>query len=188
MEVSEFEIEDLKLIVPSRSEDERGFFSEVYNKRALAQAGIYDEFVQDNHSRSRRRGTVRGLHFQIPPRPVAKLVRVTKGRIFDVVVDIRHGSRTFGRHQVVELSADNWAQLYVPPGCAHGFCTLTDHADVIYKVTDYWAAEVDKGLVWNDPQLGIPWPVRPEAAVVSQKDRSQPTFEEIPRYFTVADS
>lgn len=185
LEVREFDIQDLKLIIPARSQDGRGFFSEVYNKRALAGVGIDDEFVQDNHSRSTRRGTIRGLHFQIPPHPIAKLVRVIEGAILDVVVDIRHGSPTFGRHQAVELSSDNWAQLYVPAGCAHGFCTVTDDTEVLYKVTDYWAEDVDRGLFWNDPALGIEWPVRQGEAILSAKDAAQPTLAELPEYFTI---
>lgn len=184
-EFESLELDGVRLITPSRFGDDRGFFSEVYNQRAFAEGGIDDIFVQDNHSLSGPAGTVRGLHFQIPPAPIAKLVRVVSGAVFDVVVDIRHGSPTFGQHLGVELSADNWAQIYVPVGFAHGFCTLEPDTEVTYKVTGYWAPEVDKGLAWDDPDLAIEWPVAAEDATLSDKDRSQPGLAELPEYFTI---
>lgn len=183
MRCVELGIEGVRTVLPQQHGDQRGFFSEVYNKQALAEVGINDGFVQDNHSLSGEKGTVRGLHFQIDPHPVAKLVRVTRGAIWDVVVDLRHGSPTFGQHVAVELSADNWEQIYVPIGCAHGFCTLKPNTEVVYKVTDYWSSEVDKGVLWNDPDLGIEWPVSAEEAVLSEKDQAQPRFADLPEYF-----
>jgi dTDP-4-dehydrorhamnose 3,5-epimerase len=188
MEVFEYHISGVVTIRPVKHCDDRGFFSEVYNKRSLAEVGITDEFVQDNHSLSRDVGVVRGLHFQIDPHPIAKLVHVTRGAVLDVVVDIRHGSPTFGEHVAVELSAANWTQLYAPIGMAHGFCTLEPDTEVAYKVTDYWSPDVDRGLAWNDPDLGIDWPVDPEDAILSPKDRAQPRLADLPRYFAWTDA
>lgn len=171
------------MITPVRHGDDRGFFSEVYNQRSFAQAGITADFVQDNHSLSGPKGTVRGLHFQVAPHPVSKLVRVVRGAIFDVAVDLRRGSPTFGRHLSAVLTADNWAQLFVPVGFAHGFCTLEPNTEVTYKVTDYWFPEVDKGLLWNDPELGIDWPISAEQAVLSEKDRDQSPLTDLPNFF-----
>lgn len=176
-------IPGVRTITPKRLDDGRGFFSEVYNRSALAEVGIEDVFVQDNHSLSKDLGTVRGLHFQVDPHPIAKLVRVTRGAVLDVVVDLRHGSPTFGEHASVELNASNWAQIYVPIGVAHGFCTLQPDTEVAYKVTDYWSAEVDKGIAWDDPDLAIDWPVDADDAILSDKDRAQPRLSELPEYF-----
>jgi dTDP-4-dehydrorhamnose 3,5-epimerase len=178
LEVVPTALADVRLIKPVRFGDDRGFFSETYNKRTFAEAGIALEFVQDNHSRSARTGTVRGLHFQTAPFAQDKLVRVTRGRILDVAVDLRRGSPTFGRHVSVELSAADWTQLLVPIGFAHGFCTLEDDTEVLYKVTNYYSAEHDKGLAWDDPALGIEWPVDPADAALSDKDRRQPKLAE----------
>jgi dTDP-4-dehydrorhamnose 3,5-epimerase len=168
------ELAGVQVIAPKRFEDERGFFSETYNRETLARLGIEHEFVQDNHSLSRAKGTVRGLHFQTSPLAQAKLVRVVKGSVFDVAVDLRRHSPTYGRHTAVELSAMNWKQLYVPVGFAHGFCTLEADTEVIYKVSALYSPEHDAGLLWNDPALGIAWPVAPEAALLSPKDRTLP--------------
>ena len=183
MNVMDLDLDGVKLIVPPRFGDDRGFFSEVYNRAALAERGIDDVFLQDNHSLSDDAGTVRGLHFQIDPRPIAKLVRVTRGAIVDVVVDLRRGSNTFGRHVMADLTATNWAQIYVPIGFAHGFCTLEPNTEVVYKVTDYWSAEVDKGVAWDDPDLAIDWPIAMQDAVLSDKDRTQPKLADLPDYF-----
>jgi len=183
IEVAPTAIEAVKLVTPTRIGDERGFFSEVYSVRAFAEAGIDTVFVQDNHSRSARAGTVRGLHFQSPPLAQAKLVRVTRGRAFDVVVDLRRSSPTYGRHVAVELSADNWRQLLVPVGFAHGFCTLEPDTEMVYKVSAPFAAAHDLGLAFDDPALGIKWPVNPGQAILSDKDRRQPRLAELPRYF-----
>lgn len=184
LEAVELEIPGVLTITPERLGDDRGFFSEVYNKRSLREAGILDDFLQDNHSLSRDVGVVRGLHFQIDPQPIAKLIRVAKGAILDVVVDIRRGSPAFGRHVAVELSASNWTQLYAPVGVAHGFCTLEPDTEVVYKVTDYWAPDVDRGIAWDDPQLEIDWPVAPDSAILSEKDRAQPLMSDLPPFFT----
>lgn len=184
MEVRELALDGVLLITPRRHADERGFFSEVYNARDLAAAGVDLEFVQDNHAHTVRAGTVRGLHFQIPPHPVAKLVRVAAGAIFDVVVDVRSDSPDFGRHLAVELTADEGQQLLVPVGYAHGYCTLAPDTDVVYKVTDHWGPDVDVGFRWNDPAVGIDWPVDEEHAVLSDKDRALPLLSELPPYFS----
>ncbi len=151
-------VPEVLLIEPRKFGDERGFFSETYNAKVLAEAGFAHLFVQDNHSRSPAKGTVRGLHFQAPPFAQDKLLRVTRGAILDVAVDIRKGSPTYGVAVAVELSADKWNQLLVPKGFAHGFQTLTDDCDVLYKVTEFYAPQSEAGLLWNDPALNIAWP------------------------------
>jgi dTDP-4-dehydrorhamnose 3,5-epimerase len=176
-------IADIKLVTPAIFKDDRGFFSETFNAQTLASLGIAGTFVQDNHSLSGPRGVVRGLHFQIPPHDQGKLVRVVRGAIFDVAVDIRHGSPTFGKHVTAVLSAANWSQLWVPRGFAHGFCTLESNTEVLYKVTDYYAPSFDRGLRWDDPSLGIAWPISSEDAVLSAKDRMHPNLAELPVYF-----
>lgn len=173
-----------RLIAPARHGDCRGFFSETWSRAAFAAIGIDCDFVQDNHSLSRARGTVRGLHFQTPPFAQAKLVRVARGAVFDVAVDIRHGSPTFGQHVAVELSAENWHQLFVPEGFAHGFCTLQPDTEVLYKVSAPYAPDHDRGLLWDDPALDIDWPVKADEAVVSDKDRAQPRLDELEAAFT----
>jgi len=178
MKIEPQALTDVWLIKPQRFGDERGFFSETFRKSALAEAGFTREFVQDNHSLSERRGTVRGLHFQLEPQAQDKLLRVTRGAILDVAVDIRPGSPTYGQHVAVELSAGNWAQLLVPRGFAHGFQTLTEGAEVLYKVTDYYAPERERGLLWSDPDLGIQWPVPAAEAVVNARDAAWPTLAE----------
>lgn len=174
---------DVKLVAPPIFRDVRGFFSETYNARALAEAGIDATFVQDNHSLSASPGVVRGLHFQLPPCAQDKLVRVVRGAILDVVVDLRRASPSYGKHAAVELSADNWHQLWVPKGFAHGFCTLQPDTEVIYKVTDYYAPAEERGLQWDDPALGIPWPVAKAAAILSDKDARNPPLSALPAYF-----
>jgi dTDP-4-dehydrorhamnose 3,5-epimerase len=176
-------IEGALLFRPNRHEDARGFFAEAYNRRVMSEYGVDDVFVQDNHSLSRQTGTIRGLHFQIAPHAIAKLIWVVRGAIVDVILDIRHGSPTFGEHRKVELTAADGAQLYVPVGTAHGFCTTEPDTEVIYKVTDHWSVEVDKGIAWDDPALGIDWPVRGDEAILSDKDRLHPTLADSPRYF-----
>lgn len=186
MRVDALVIPDVKLITPPVFRDERGSFSETFNERAWAAFGISQRFVQDNHSLSVPRGVVRGLHFQIPPHAQDKLVRVVRGAIFDVAVDIRRDSPTFGKHVTAILSADNRAQLWVPNGFAHGFCTLEPNTEVLYKVTDYYAPECDRGLRWNDPYLAIAWPVAPADAILSSKDRAHPTLAELSMDFSLA--
>lgn len=177
--VTRLAIPDVLLITPARHGDARGFFSETYNARTLAAAGFDIAFVQDNHSCSGRRGTVRGLHFQAPPHAQDKLIRVTRGAVYDVAVDIRRGSPTYGRHVAAELSAENWSQLLVPKGFAHGFITLTETAEVLYKVTEYYAPAAEQGLLWNDPAMGIGWPIGREQAVINARDAAWPTLAEL---------
>lgn len=183
MEIERLAIPEVLLIHPKKFGDDRGFFSETYSRQAWRQAGFETEFVQDNHSLSAKAGTVRALHFQVPPFAQDKLVRVVRGAILDVAVDLRRGSPTFGRHVSVVLSAEAWNQLFVPIGFAHGFCTLEDDTEVIYKVTQYYAPDHDRGLLWNDPDLGIAWPVEAEQAVLSDKDRLHPRLKDLAAYF-----
>jgi len=184
MDIQATSIPEVKIIAPKKFGDARGFFSETYNQRAFHAAGITDVWIQDNHSLSGPKGTVRGLHFQTAPFAQAKLVRVTRGAILDVAVDIRRGSPTYGRHVAAEISAEAWNQIYVPAGFAHGFCTLTPDAEVLYKVTALYSRENDFGLLWNDPALGIDWPVTAETALLSDKDKVQPTLADMPAHFT----
>ena len=170
-------IPGVRRIVPVRHGDERGYLSEVYRADVLREAGIVFDAVQENHSYSRDAGTVRGLHFQLPPRAQAKLVRVVRGAVLDVAVDLRRDSPTFGRHVAVELSAESGEQLYVPAGFAHGFCTLEPQPEGVYLMDQTYAPEHERGLLWNDPALGIVWPVAPEKAILSAKDRANPTLE-----------
>lgn len=183
VQVMATEIADVKLIVSRIHRDHRGFFSETYNKAALAALGVNLEFVQDNHSLSVERGVVRGLHFQIPPFAQDKLVRVIRGSIFDVAVDIRRGSPTYGKHVARIISAEDWNQFLVPIGFAHGFCTLEANTEVIYKVTNYYSPEHDRGVLWNDPDLGIVWPIAESEAVLSDKDKKQSRFRDLPGLF-----
>jgi len=176
MQIIETAIPDVKIIKPKRFGDQRGFFSETYRKELLAAAGISVEFVQDNHSMSVERGVVRGLHYQIDPHAQTKLVRVVRGAVFDVAVDIRRSSATFGKHVSVVLSAEEWNQVLIPRGFAHGFCTLEANTEVVYKVDDYWSSECERGILWNDPQLGIDWPILTEQAILSGKDARYPLF------------
>ena len=166
MKVTPTDIPDVLIVEPRVFGDARGFFFESWNRRTFAAAGLDVDFVQDNHSRSTR-GVLRGLHYQIH-HAQGKLVRVIAGEVYDVAVDLRRGSPTFGRHVAVTLSADDERMLWVPPGFAHGFCVTSDSADFLYKTTDYWHAEHERTLLWNDPALGIAWPVRDP--VIAAKD------------------
>lgn len=177
-------IPDVKLISPKKLGDHRGFFSEVYNRESFAGAGIALDFVQDNHSLSAAVGTLRGLHFQSAPFAQDKLVRVVKGRILDVAVDIRAGSPSFGRHVAVELSAENWRQLLVPVGFAHGFVTLEPDTEVLYKVSALYGPQNDHGLAFDDPALDINWRIPHDQLVLSDKDRKHPRLADMPRYFS----
>ncbi len=179
MNVEDTEIEGVKLLTPRRFEDDRGFFSEVYNSRAFADAGLELAFVQDNHSLSLEAGTVRGLHFQTPPFSQDKLVRVVRGAILDVAVDLRRGSKTFGRHVMAELSSRNWRQMFVPKGFAHGFVTLEPATEVLYKVTSFYSPAHDAGLAFDDPELGIDWGLDPAQAILSPKDRRHPPLAQL---------
>jgi dTDP-4-dehydrorhamnose 3,5-epimerase len=174
---------EIKLISAPRFGDQRGYFAETYVRRDFAAAGIAHEFVQDNESLSRAVGTVRGLHFQVPPFAQAKLIRVLTGRIFDACVDLRRSSPRYGRHTTVELSAESGDQLFVPAGFAHGFCTLEPDTTVLYKVDAVYSAEHDRGIDWSDPALAIAWPIGKEAATLSAKDAALPRLADMPPYF-----
>ena len=175
MQVEKTTIDGVLVLTPRRFGDDRGWFSEVWNRQTLATAGIDADFVQDNHSMSRAKGTVRGLHYQAPPHAQAKLVRCGAGTIWDVAVDARRGSPSFGQWFGVELSADNGRQLYVPAGCLHGFSTLSDAAEVLYKCTDYYAPDADGSVAWDSPSLGIDWKID-GAPELSAKDAAAPDF------------
>jgi dTDP-4-dehydrorhamnose 3,5-epimerase len=178
MKVERLAVPDVILVVPDRYEDSRGFFSEVFSVARFEEAGIGLPFVQDNQSLSRDRGTIRGLHCQVATRVQGKLVRCVRGAIWDVAVDARQGSPTYGRYAAAELSAENWAQLWVPPGFLHGFCTLVPDTEVLYKVTDLYDRGAERGVRWDDPDLALPWPVPPGEAVLSDKDRALPGWAE----------
>lgn len=183
IEVEALAIPDVKIVRPKKFGDARGFFSETYSARAFAEAGIPDLFVQDNHSYSAPAGTVRGLHFQRAPHAQAKLVRVVRGRILDVAVDLRRSSPSYGRWVAAEISAEAWNQIYVPAGFAHGFCTLQPDTEIAYKVTDYYAPAEDGGVFWQDEDLRIDWPVGPDEATLSEKDRALPRLRDLPPLF-----
>lgn len=176
MKVTPTALPDVLILEPKVFGDERGFFVESFNQRVFEQAtGMSVQFVQDNHSRSQR-GVLRGLHYQMPPHAQGKLVRVVAGAVFDVAVDMRRGSPTFGRWAGCELNAQNQRQLWIPPGFAHGFLVLSDSADFLYKTTDYYAPQAEAALRWNDPQLGIDWPLQGIEPVLSAKDAVAPTL------------
>lgn len=179
----DLEIEGLKLVTPRKFGDERGFFSETHNASTWDKAGLHYQFVQDNHSLSRDVGTVRGLHFQTAPFAQDKLVRVVQGRILDVAVDLRRSSPTFGRHVAVELSKENWRQLFIPIGFAHGFVTLEPDTEVLYKVTNFYSPNHDFGLAWDDPDLGIDWPDAAKNAMLSAKDQKWPRLRDLTELF-----
>ncbi len=179
MKIRTFDIAGLYLIEPTRHYDMRGFFCETYNASELAKHGVGTSFVQDNLSLSTGTGTVRGLHFQIPPYAQAKLVRVVRGAILDVAVDIRQGSPTYGKHVSIELSAENALQLFIAEGFAHGFATLRPLTEIAYKVSAPYSKDCDRGIYWDDPSLRIPWPVTSDKAVLSPKDAVLPMLREI---------
>jgi dTDP-4-dehydrorhamnose 3,5-epimerase len=174
----------VKIIVPRRHQDPRGFFSEVWRQDAMAAGGIEGPFVQENHALSREVGTVRGLHFQVGKSAQAKLIRCSRGSVFDVAVDIRRGSPTYGRHVAIEISAENWRQLFVPIGFAHGYCTREPNSEVIYKVSGNYDRDAERGLLWDDPALGIKWPVDRDGAILVDRDRSYPRLENLSDFFS----
>jgi dTDP-4-dehydrorhamnose 3,5-epimerase len=187
MQFDRMAISGVVLITPKKFGDNRGYFSETF-RTDLFNKNVGDfAFVQDNQSLSAEVGTVRGLHFQLAPRAQGKLVRCIAGAILDVAVDIRTGSPTYGQHVKVELSAENGSQLWVPPGFAHGFCTLEPNSVISYKVTDYYSQEDDRGLAWNDPAIGIDWPIDADRAVLSAKDKAQPGLAELNANFAYQD-
>ncbi|MEA3062949.1 MAG: dTDP-4-dehydrorhamnose 3,5-epimerase [Sphingomonadales bacterium] len=170
-------------IRPPRHGDHRGFFSEVYNLAGLAEHGIDTIFVQDNHSFSAEAGVLRGLHYQAPPAAQAKLVRVIRGAIYDVAVDIRHGSPTFGRWVGLTVSHEAWNQILIPEGFAHGFLTLEPATEVLYKVSAPYSPEHDRGFRWDDPAIGVEWPLAGRDPILSDKDRGAPLLADVPAAF-----
>ena len=183
MNVERLDIHDVIKITPDRFGDARGFFSETWSAPRFAEAGVDAAFVQDNQSLSRDRGVVRGLHCQIGPNAQGKLIRCIKGAIWDVVVDARASSPTFGRWAAAELSAANWSQLWIPVGFLHGFCTLEPDTEVVYKVTAPYDRAAERGLLWNDPALALPWPIAEADAIFSDKDRILPRWSDLPKLF-----
>ncbi|MFC3051715.1 dTDP-4-dehydrorhamnose 3,5-epimerase [Kordiimonas pumila] len=178
MLIEELALPGVYLFTPKRHGDDRGFFSETFSKVQFAEAVPGVELIQDNHSFSKDMGVIRGLHFQLPPHAQGKLVRVPNGRVLDVVVDLRVGSPTYGQHLSVELSGENWKQLWVPAGFAHGFCTLEANTEFCYKVSAYYAPESDSGIIYNDPDLAIDWPVGEDKAILSAKDQKLQKFRD----------
>jgi dTDP-4-dehydrorhamnose 3,5-epimerase len=185
MRIEALEIPELKLIVAKRFTDARGDFQESWSDRVFRENVEDVTFVQDNQSFSIKKGTLRGLHFQRPPHAQGKLIRVLQGEILDVAVDIRCGSPTYGRHVSIRLDAKEGAQLWIPAGFLHGFCTLVDRTTVFYKVTDYYNQAHDAGVIWNDPDLGIDWPM--DNIVLSEKDQNLPRLRDLPPAFNYAD-
>ena len=176
MKFTKLAIPDVILIEPKVFGDARGFFYEFYHQAEFKKAGIDVQFVQDNHSRSSR-GVLRGLHYQIKPKAQAKLIRVTRGEVFDVAVDIRRNSKTFGKHVGTILSEQNKRMLYIPAGFAHGFLVLRDQTEFQYKVTDFYSPKHERGIMWNDPNLQIPWPNLGIDYIISPKDEKNPTLK-----------
>lgn len=184
MNIKRLEIPEVVLVTPTKHGDDRGFFSETFNVKGYQSSGIEGPFVQDNHSLSVDRYVLRGLHFQSPPSAQDKLVRVSRGKVFDVALDIRVGSPTYGKHVSTILSAENWQQLWIPKGFAHAFLTLEPDTEVQYKVTDYYDPECDAGLAWDDPALGIDWPLPAGTSpILSGKDTQHPKLAELPDQF-----
>jgi len=179
VDVEPLAISDVKLIRVKKFGDSRGFVSETYNKKAFAEAGIECEFMQDNQTRSGAVGTIRGLHAQHAPYAQDKLVRVSRGRIFDVAVDIRASSPTFGQWVAAEISDNAWNQIFIPTGFLHGFCTLDPDTDVHYKVSNFYSTKQEFGVRWNDPDLEIAWPFPDDKVTLSDKDRVLPFFKDL---------
>jgi dTDP-4-dehydrorhamnose 3,5-epimerase len=175
MEFVETSLKGAYLIKPKVFRDERGFFLEFWNEKIFAENGIDVKFVQDNHSLSAKNGTLRGLHFQLPPNAQAKLVRVMRGKVYDVIVDLRKDSETFGKWEGFELSGNNFQMLFIPRGFAHAFLTLEDNTEFMYKVDNFYAPESDSGIIWNDPDLAIDWPVK--EPILSKKDGNLQNFK-----------
>lgn len=171
-------ISDVLVLRAKKHGDERGFLSETFKRSALQDAGVTHDWAQENHAYSAQAGVVRGLHFQRPPSAQAKLIRVTRGAIFDVAVDLRSGSKTYGRHVAIELSAESWTQVYVPSGFAHGYCTLLADTEVIYKLSADYAPADEGGLLWNDPDLGITWPIGAQNAILNARDQNWPRLKD----------
>lgn len=177
-------IPEVILVKPRRFEDARGYFTETFRQSLYESNGVPGPFVQDNRSLSRGPKVVRGLHFQIAPSAQGKLVRCTRGAILDVAVDIRTGSPSYGQHVAARLSCEDGHQLYIPPGFAHGFCTLTPDCEVEYKVSAYYDPEAERGILWNDPDLAIDWPLPETPPLVSVRDAALPRLRDMPSYFS----
>ncbi len=184
MKIEPLNIPEVLLITPPKFGDSRGFFSETWSAAKLGAQGFNEHFVQDNHSLSAQPGTIRGLHCQLAPSIQGKLVRVVKGAIWDVAVDIRHGSPTYGKYAAAILSEANWAQLWIPGGFLHGFCTIEPNTEVIYKVTADYDRAAERAVIWNDPTLALPWPVEPGKALLSDKDMVAPRLAECESWFS----
>ena len=185
MKIEDTALKGVKLITPRRFGDHRGFFAETWNAKVFAEAGIALEFVQDNHSISETLGTVRGLHFQAPPHGQAKLVRCGKGRLFDVAVDIRNGSPTFGKWVGYELTFENGLQLLIPSGFAHGFMTLEPSTEIVYKCSDFYVPQAEGALRWDDPAIGIEWPLSGITPAISEKDAAASGLDGLDSPFSV---
>lgn len=184
MEIAALSVPGVVLFTPCHIGDERGYFAETFRADRFMQACGDWSFVQDNESRSAKAGTVRGLHFQSEPHAQGKLVRCTAGALFDVAVDIRRGSPTYGQWVSETLTPENGRQVWVPPGFAHGFCSLEPDTVICYKVTDYYSAECDKGVAWDDPAIGVTWPDIADPETLSGKDHMQPRLADLPEYFS----
>jgi dTDP-4-dehydrorhamnose 3,5-epimerase len=178
------DIPEVKILRPDRHEDERGYFSEIYSSRNLAAVDIHLEILQENYAFSKQANTVRGLHFQVPPFAHAKLIQVVRGSIFDVAVDLRKNSPWYGMHVSAELSHDNWNQIYIPAGFAHGLCTLEPDTAVLYRVDQFYSAAHDTGIRWNDPALSIAWPLTDTQPLLSAKDNALPLLEDFDSPFS----
>jgi dTDP-4-dehydrorhamnose 3,5-epimerase len=185
MKVETLAIPEVKLITPPRFNDPRGFFSETWSYLRFADAGIPGPFVQDNHAVSTQRGVLRGLHCQVGANAQGKLVRCISGAIFDVAVDVRQGSATYGQWVGAEISADNWTQIWVPVGFLHAYVTLTAETEVIYKVTAPYDKPAERGVIWNDPDIGIDWPIGNDEVLLSDKDTVLPRLRDSEKLFHV---
>jgi dTDP-4-dehydrorhamnose 3,5-epimerase len=183
MDIHRFEIAGPLIVRPQRFHDDRGFLSEIFREETFAAEVTPLRFVQENHVYSTHACTVRGIHFQIAPNAQGKLIRVTRGAVWDAAVDLRKGSPTFGRHVGVELSAEDWSQFWVPVGFGHGYCTLEPDTEVIYKLTAPYDASCERTIAWDDPDLNLPWPLGARPPVLSERDRHNPRFKDLPAYF-----
>lgn len=183
MEIETTRLAGVLVLTPKRFGDDRGFFAEVWNRHRMAEAGVHADFVQDNQAFSAQQGTFRGMHFQRPPQAQAKLVRVSRGSIFDAVVDLRHASPTFGQHVAVTLSAADRRQIFVPEGFAHGYVTLEPDTEVLYKASDYYAPDCEGGIRFADPALGIDWPIPPDRVSANARDLSWPLLADLDPVF-----
>jgi dTDP-4-dehydrorhamnose 3,5-epimerase len=186
LEVRSLEIPEIKVLRADRRVDGRGYVVSTYSRQGLEDTGVTFEIEHENHCWSARAGTIRGFHYQLPPFGQPKLIRVTRGRIFDVNVDLRRGSPTFGRHVSVELDPEGWSQILVPEGFAHCYCTLTDDVEVIFKLGQAYAPSYARGLRWNDPDLGVEWPIGANEAIVLPRDLDRPRFRDLTELFPYA--